>query len=1038
VHTTVLSALLVFAVVGAFVVLKSARDALFLGAFPATSLPYFLLLNALTSSAVGFAYARLAASAPAGRSLRFSLAVFLAGGAAFWLALPGGSASAIGLFYLAVGLFGTLVPVQSWSVVGETLSPRKARRILGLLGAGASLGGSAGGLLARSFSRAWGASALLPLAACFIVVAAATSRYLDLRQSGESGGREPEPAARPSPRFAALIVTVVALGSIASALVDFQFKAIAQREMRTAAELAGLFGSYYAWVELATLAVQVAALPFVLRSLPLAATLPLLPLVLAAGNWAVLAAASLPAALLTRAGDQVLRQSVDRSSREILYLALAPSARTRLKSLVETLGMRLPEAAAAVALIVLVSVGHASVRMIAGIALVLALVWAGAAIRLGREYPKVLKAAILHRDIDFGQARDAIVGRDFYRLLPDLARASSAETLLSLVELMRTTQDPGLGAHLRPLLHHRDPRVRHATLGLLLAQREDMTKEVGIHLSDQDLEVRAEAIHYLCARGPGDMTNALGRFLRHGDPRVRVAALACALHAPGPGPRQAAYERLREMLAQAAAQDQPDVRIEIAHVLGHPAPEAEVPELLRKLLADPDPAVRRAALRSAAGARPAGLVPDVVDALADPALRFEATETLRAYGEAALVELRALPPEADGPLARRKALVRALGETGDVEVAKDLVKLAQHREPAVAFAAIKGLNRLGQRVPLDSLRPGLQGLLDQELRSLEIARARARAFGPAAGSLMDRLLTQRRHWALERVFRVLGLLYDAEAIHDAYRVVRGEAGRRRDLALELLGTTLGAETRNRVLPLIETPPSNPGVPDAGERLNVLRGLLDEGDDLAATAAIAELTAKEIAAGRRVIEERVAASPPMVLLANAWGRSYAGGDMPADTHDAERREEDGERLETVQRIEHLGRVDLFSGLGAHELLVLAERSQEVVFPPGATIFSEGTPAADIYSVVTGRVELCREAGRVELLGAGDSFGTLAALTREPRFFTARAREQTRCLRLHRDAFWEIVEAYPRVAQGVIETLARKVEALTASRAPSPGC
>jgi len=70
--------------------------------------------------------------------------------------------------------------------------------------------------------------------------------------------------------------------------------------------------------------------------------------------------------------------------------------------------------------------------------------------------------------------------------------------------------------------------------------------------------------------------------------------------------------------------------------------------------------------------------------------------------------------------------------------------------------------------------------------------------------------------------------------------------------------------------------------------------------------------------------------------------------------------------------------------------------------------------------------------------GDSFGTLAALTREPRFFTARAREQTRCLRLHRDAFWEIVEAYPRAAQGVIETLARKVEALTASRAPSPGC
>ena len=32
-------------------------------------------------------------------------------------------------------------------------------------------------------------------------------------------------------------------------------------------------------------------------------------------------------------------------------------------------------------------------------------------------------------------------------------------------------------------------------------------------------------------------------------------------------------------------------------------------------------------------------------------------------------------------------------------------------------------------------------------------------------------------------------------------------------------------------------------------------------------------------------------------------------------------------------------------------------------------------------------------------------------------------------LHQDTFWEILEAYPRVAHGVIETLVRKVEALT---------
>jgi len=490
----------------------------------------------------------------------------------------------------------------------------------------------------------------------------------------------------------------------------------------------------------------------VLRRFPLAATLPLLPVVLVAGNGAVLAAASLPYALVTRAGDQVLRQSVDRSSREILYLALAPSARRRLKSLVETLGVRLPEAAAAVALIVLVSVGHAPVRVVAGIALILSAAWAVAAIGLGREYPQVLKAAILHREIDFGQARDAILGRDFHRLLPDLARASDPGTLLKLVELMRTTGDPGLGAHLRPLLHHRDARVREATLGLLLTQRDDVSSDVERHLSDEDVEVRAEAVHYLCARGAGDMMSGLDRFLRHGDPRVRVAALACALHGPGPAAREAALAHLGEMLSDAVTQDQPEVRIEIAHVLGKPAPEAEVPDLLRRLLADPHPAVRRAALRSVAQAHPAGLVPDVVEAMADPVLRYEAREALRAYGDTALAELRALPAAAHAPLARRKALLRALGETGDFEASNDLLELAQHPEPPVAFAAIKGLNRLRRRIPLGSRGPELERLLDQQVRSLEIERARAQAFGAVAGGLMDRLLTQRQDWAVERVF----------------------------------------------------------------------------------------------------------------------------------------------------------------------------------------------------------------------------------------------------------------------------------------------
>lgn len=1017
------AASLLFAVIGAFVVLKSARDALFLSAFSVANLPYLLVLTALTSAAVAAAYVRLAASSSASRGIRASLAAFLGTVLLFWLGLHFEPQPAILLFYLWVGLFGTLVPVQAWLVVSERLSPRQARRTLGFLGAGASLGGSAGGILARACSKAWGATALLPLAAVLILLALAVSLRFESNAERASGAAEPAAAPPLGRRLAILMVVVVAVGSVVSTFVDFQFKAIAQREMSTAAELGAFFGSFYASVEVATLALQVLATPFLLQRLPLSATLPLLPLVLFAGNGMLLAAASLPSALFLKASEQALRQSLDRSSRELLYLPAAPIARARLKSLVETLGVRVPEAAAAVALVLLVSLGDASLRTLAALALVLVSIWAVAAALLGREYPQVLKTAILHWQIDFSQARDAMLGRDFLGLLPELIHTSSPETLLHLLELMRTTGDPGLGPHLRHLIEHRDPRVRHAALELLMMQRHDLSKDVERRLSDEDLEVRTEAVHYLCMRSAPGTTGVLAGFLRHPDARMRVAASACALNEPAGAARESAYEQLDEALTLALRQDEPEVRIEIAHVLGQPAPGPSAERLLRRLLTDPDPAVCRAALRSVARASLPGLVPHLLGALADPALRYEAREALRGQGAAVLPQLRAALHDAQAPLERRKGLLRALGETGDAEVAKELVELARRAEPVLAFAAIKALNRLRSRVPLDALRPELEQLLEQQVRSLETERQRARAFAPRPEGLMQRVLTQRAEWALERVFRVLGLLYDPDSIYDAHRALLGQHTRRRDLAIELLATTLEAGPRSRVLPLLESPNPTPGIPDGEQRAAVLFGYLRERDALASAAATIELTAEELVAWSGEIERCLAASGGMPLVEEVLRPLYGGLDMVENASNPEK------HLGTIQKLEHLGRVDIFSGLGAQELLVLAERSEDVVFQRGQTIFREGAPAAELYNIIAGRVELCREAGQIELLGPGESFGMLAALTREPRFFTACALERSRCLKLNRDTFWEILEAYPRVAHGVIETLVRKVEDLT---------
>ena len=53
------------------------------------------------------------------------------------------------MFYVWVNCFGVIAPVQAWSFANSLFDTRQAKRLFGLIGAGASLGAIAAGLLAR-------------------------------------------------------------------------------------------------------------------------------------------------------------------------------------------------------------------------------------------------------------------------------------------------------------------------------------------------------------------------------------------------------------------------------------------------------------------------------------------------------------------------------------------------------------------------------------------------------------------------------------------------------------------------------------------------------------------------------------------------------------------------------------------------------------------------------------------------------------------------------------------------------------------------
>lgn len=91
----------------------------------------------------------------------------------------------------------------------------------------------------------------------------------------------------------------------------------------------------------------------------------------------------------------------------------------------------------------------------------------------------------------------------------------------------------------------------------------------------------------------------------------------------------------------------------------------------------------------------------------------------------------------------------------------------------------------------------------------------------------------------------------------------------------------------------------------------------------------------------------------------------------------------------------------TGRGGEALLAVVEHAPVKRFPAGAIIVSEGDRSDSLYVVVRGQVEVDRAgAGRLALLGPGQSFGEIAALARTPRTATVLASTDVDTLRVSR--------------------------------------
>jgi len=160
-----------FLIVSFYMMARVARDAIFLDHFTKEQLPYADVCVALGAGFVVAPYIRAGYRFSLHHLQIGSLLFFAMNLVGFWWGLHFEEIRWLApVFYVWVGVCGILTIAQVWTLANFVWTTREAKRLFALLGSGGIIGGSFGGFLGKWIAENLGTDAMLLFMAAFLVI----------------------------------------------------------------------------------------------------------------------------------------------------------------------------------------------------------------------------------------------------------------------------------------------------------------------------------------------------------------------------------------------------------------------------------------------------------------------------------------------------------------------------------------------------------------------------------------------------------------------------------------------------------------------------------------------------------------------------------------------------------------------------------------------------------------------------------------------------------------------------------------------------
>ncbi|MFH1374023.1 MAG: Npt1/Npt2 family nucleotide transporter [bacterium] len=818
---TALMGLNYFLILVTLFLLKPARDSLFLINVSSEQLPLVFILIALVTVPIVTLYSRASRRWSLNRLINITTGILIVSLLVLRWLIGQDHPWVYYLFYTWVSIFGLLTTSQFWLLANDIYDASQAKRIFVLLGLAGTAGAVTGGEVTGIVTKAVNTEDLLFVCMALMVISTIlvgliwSRRTTDVEPGAVRRTGEPQKDKLSRTlqllyrsRHLSITVGIIAVMMMIGSIVDFQFKTIAEQSFDTEPALTAFLGKFYGRLNLVALVLQLFLSYRLIRTIGVVGVIMLLPACLALGTVAMLVAPGLMVAVLLRGTDLSLRNSLDKTGRELLFLPVPLEVKKRTKLFIDMFVDRWFRGLAGGLLLLFTMVFGMGLRGISLVVIALLAVWLVLVFMMRREYINSFRNAIIRRTIDLSELTVPINDTGTVNALIASLGSINERQVVYALEMLVSVRDVELMWPVRPLLVHASSVVRCKALQLLQSHGDSsLLGEVEKLLADEDPQVRREAVHFIHLHSPDDAEQKLKGFLHHREERIRLAAMAfVAMHGTGRERKLISHDLIESILTATGSEAQ-EGRQQLARILGT-LDGSFGDAYLSRLLDDPSPPVVREAIGTIGQLRARLHVPWLVGKLGDRDYRAAARSALTAFGDSVLGTLQDYLDDTTTPMTVRCNIPRVLAGI-PVQQSVDVLTISlENADIRLRYHIIKGLNRLRARYSDLRFDPRqLKKSLISETRHyyeiLQMLHNRDDRDDNPAVRLLTKALEEKQQQNLERIFRLLGLVYPPRDVYNAYhRIVSGSKTLYAN-AVELLDNLLKSDLKKYILPILD-------------------------------------------------------------------------------------------------------------------------------------------------------------------------------------------------------------------------------------------